>query len=492
MALMNTVKDIIQLLKSDKIKERHEGIEGIIKVFDNPRAVEAFPYDLATNAYNPRNWLPVFQALFHAVLNEKAACVKKATGKSAASNATAQRRTAEAAHAVRFLLERCCHGLNGRVTKALFEHLTQTMVYKGDIFSPVALDYIKALRCLVDCEAHLDHMDVDLWVRLVEMGFNIILDDPIKASFDADTSSDAVASDVEGADVDMYVDDSDQGKPSTPSQSRKRQRQDSGSTMPKPKRHRQQLAVRPEQMECMLLLASLLRPSSIPILSPDHQHLPSAILSRLARFLDKYPSETSMHHDYLMALSATLSHLHLNKKYEVERFAKSRWDQLVGIWGTKNRRMKESLVVVLRILFPYVVLDPDDIGESNTTAPGCAHSISKLWNLLNGEAESRWGMEGLALNNLRLELVEIDGQAGVNVAEAFVAGTFRAGWGFDVNHALTWAILELQADCAAKVRCPRASNCLWADVFICSYSGFLNPCIRHERELQALTASGRG
>jgi ataxia telangiectasia mutated family protein len=74
--------------------------------------------------------------------------------------------------------------------------------------------------------------------------------------------------------------------------------------------------------------------------------------------------------------------------------------------------------------------------------------IAHLWRLLDGEAESRWGVDGLSLECLRLELTDPEDVTG----GAFVAQTFRAGSNFDAVQALAWAILELQADCAEKVK----------------------------------------
>ena len=110
--------------------------------------------------------------------------------------------------------------------------------------------------------------------------------------------------------------------------------------------------------------------------------------------------------------------------------------------------MKEGIIIVLRILFPFVISD-NDLSEPNDTQFDCAESIGRLWYLLNGEAESRWGVDCLSLDCLRLELIKSDGRSDETVP--FVASTFRSGWSFDEGQALAWAILELQADCANKV-----------------------------------------
>jgi len=471
---MNNLKTVLQQLKSDRIKERQEGLSSIRTVFAQDKVVANFHIDRNGNG-DPRAWLSVFQALFHAVLNEKLACTKKTTSKSAGSTATAQRRLAEAASAVRWLTERTAHLMNKRVAKALFEHLLQTMVHKGELLTPVALDYVKALRCLVSWTPHVEHMDEDSWVRMVEMAFNVVLGDPVRASFQDDRSDQGdgdagscsdVAEDSEYFVEDLDEDENNQDKlpsMSTHAQSRKRRRREQSATPRSSKRKSQmklkhtyrQAQVSLEQVEFTSLLHILLRSSSAPILSPSYPHLASSILVRLQRFLDLYPADTSLHHDYLLAVSSSLSHLSLNRKKDVQNFARGTWDGLVGLWGTKNKRMKEGLVAVLRVLFPFVTAD-DDISLATTTAPAYswADGIGRLWHLLDGEADSRWGADGLLLDSLRLEVVapgEWEEDAELAGERAFVARTYRAGWNFEPGQALAWAILELQADCAEKV-----------------------------------------
>jgi ataxia telangiectasia mutated family protein len=302
---------------------------------------------------------------------------------------------------------------------------------------------------------------------MVEMAFNVVLGDPVRQSFD--DGKEREASTAPGTDMDdtgsLYLDDDlDEGdddnenfpSTSTATQSKKRRRRDSSVTplagpSTSTPHHKAQKSHTPssvtlEQVELTSLLAILLRSPSAPFLSPNFPYLPAAILHRLQRFLNLYPADTSLYHDYLPALSATLSHLSLNKKHDVETFARGAWDGLVGLWGTKNKGLKEGLVAVLRILFPFVTVDQDGIGSGCTWGDG----IGRLWHLLDGEAESRWGVDGLSFESLRLEVVSEVGEDADERA-VFVASTFRAGWHFDASQALAWAILELQANCAERV-----------------------------------------
>jgi ataxia telangiectasia mutated family protein len=307
----------------------------------------------------------------------------------------------------------------------------------------------------------------------VQIGWNIVLGDPVRMNLEDDDEDERAerAESLGVDDDDMYMDeeldeDEDEPMPSTSTQSLKRRRGPSATPGASSKsqaksRSRSQPQKRSsqppslEQIECTSLLAILLRFPSAPLLSPTTPYLASSILRRLYRFIEIYPTDTSMHHDYILSVSATLSHLSLNKKQDITKFARGAWDGLVGLWGTKNKRMKEGLVGVLRALFPFYTATDNEhsSGGSNGLSSkfDCSDGISRLWILLDGEAESRWGVDGLSLDSLRLEVASAAEGDREDERGAFAKDTFRAGWHFDAEQAMVWAILDLQADCADKV-----------------------------------------
>jgi ataxia telangiectasia mutated family protein len=447
----STVKGIIQQVKSEKITERQQGLQAIRDLFGQDHIVAKFHVD--GNVAKPKAWLIVFQGLFEAVLNEKMAYLKQ-VGKATSSAATARRRLTDAANTVRWLTERTVQYLNSSVFQALLDHLYRTMMHKNDLLEPVALDYIKALRCLLEWTPHLDRIDVNKWVQIVEMAFNVVLGDPIKRSFSddpADSAASPAPPPTEADDSEFFLENEDESEASSLASPTKKRRRRGATATPgpsslhpsKPKRNQYKVPSK-EQNELVPILSLLLRSSTAPLLLQDVAYLPSSILFRLQRFLEVYPADASLYHDYLLTVLSTLSHLSLNRKDTVVRFAQASWDSLVGLWGTKNKSMKECLVAVLRILFPFLTAGDD---KGRATSYDWSTGISLLWRLLDGEAENRWGVDGLSLESLRLELKDEEEMA----ASAFVAQTFRAGYNFDPAQALAWAILELQADCAEKV-----------------------------------------
>ncbi|KZP09916.1 hypothetical protein FIBSPDRAFT_922456 [Athelia psychrophila] len=457
---MSNLDKVIRLLKSEKIKERGEGLASLRTVFARDAAVASLDH-----AGNGKAWLLVFQALFGCVLNEKAALTK--TTKAGHSikitpSAAASRRLGDAAATVRWLTERSVHLLNKKVTTSLIAHLRQVVINHGELLAPVALDYVKALRCVAGWTPHLEHMSEDDWVDIVQLAWNIVLGDPIRQTLDDGEGVELEESpDRDVDDDDMYMDDESDGDEgeTTSNQSRKRRRAPSATPRPSSSKHTfkstQQASQRKashshapslEQIECTALLATMLRFPGAPWLSHKYPLLASSLLRRFRRFLEIYPSDTSMHHDYVLSLAAALSQLSLNKKQDVTAFAQVAWNGLVGLWGTKNKRMKEGLVGVLHVLLPFYI---SNAGFASSTAVGfdCSEGIGRLFHLLSGEAESRWGIDGLSLDAIRLEIVA-SGKHEQRHQGAFQKSTFRAGWNFDATQALSWVMLQLQADCA--------------------------------------------
>ncbi|KAJ6493513.1 hypothetical protein C8R47DRAFT_1118464 [Mycena vitilis] len=456
------VKAIVQQIKSEKITERQQGLQALREHFSQDRAVDN--YNFSGGKANPKLWLVIFQGLFEAVGNEKTAYNKQLSKASAATTtSTARRRLTDAANAVRWLTERTVRHLDKHVFQALFDHLLKNMVHKRDLLEPVALDYIKALRCLLEWGPHTDRIEAVKWLEIVELSFNVVLGDPIKQAFvdDPVDSIKSPAPTTEADDSEFFMDDEESDASSVASPSKKRRRREgtappaaSSLRPPSSKAPKRNRVPSKEQNELVPILSLLLRSSSAPLLlkaPPDEDQgrrsqpvldLPSSILLRLQKFLEIYPADASLYHDYLSTVLFTLSHLSLNRKDLVARFAQASWDSLVGLWGTKNKGMKECLVAVLHILFPFLTAHDNTRVASYDWSRGIGH----LWQLLDGEAESRWGVDGLSLECLRLELADPEDRT-----SAFVARTFRAGSNFDAVQALSWAILELQADCAEKL-----------------------------------------
>ena len=451
---MSTLEEVRKQLQSTKSRERQEALATIRHIFQKDEVVARHEEDKTKGS----GWLTLFQALFVTVKSEKTS-YEKASSRAAGPTAAVTKRLGEATSVVRWLTERSVERLSRGARNALFNHLTQTMVRSGGLFEPVVLDYVKALRCLVGYPPHLAYMDDSMWIDLVKLSLNVILGRSITTFLgdiveeEEDDERRSVSS--RSGDTDMHVDE--EPGTSTPRSTKKRRRADTVSSSPPISKSSSSRTLQPVslvQIEFTGLLATLLQSSSAPLLHSEYEYLPSAILNGLQEFLVCYPADTSLHHDYLTALSATLSHLELNFRELVSKFAWKSWDSLVGIWATKNRGMKEVLVAILKTLFPHVAIGKfgSESEELRLPTDGVyGDGLGRLWYTLDAEAESRWGVELLSQDSLRLQ-IQYPGNLPLDSSNsAFAARTFRSFWHFDSGQALAWAVLELQADCAEKV-----------------------------------------
>ncbi|THH32523.1 hypothetical protein EUX98_g1663 [Antrodiella citrinella] len=449
-----TLNTLCKQLESDKIKERQEAVSTLR---------EAFASDKAVSSMDTTAWNRVFSSLQEAFTKELLASTKKGALPTASTGpgATALKRLGEVASTIRWLTEKSVHSFNTKVAAPLLEHLIKSLKYRSRLLDPVAVHYIKAIKTIISCTRHLRHLeskDTELWLELLETGFNVILGDSLSRVLDemedgGEGSQDEAMLGTLGTEMDSGSAEEEDGGTPRPTNPRKRRlperRLASRSAPPAKSRKVSDLrSVSSEQVAFASVLATLLKSENAPLLSPllssDGPSLPAAILHRLSRFLSQYPGESTLHHDYLQCLSGTLSHVALNHRKDVTLFARRTWSGLIGIWGTRTQSLKEELVVVLTILFPYLTTE---LGFEKSTGATYEDAVNKLWRVLMSEAEKR-GVDGLSLDCIRLQVITTDE---ATKHGAFISKSFRHGWHFDSGQALSWAILSLQTECAEKL-----------------------------------------
>ncbi|GAW01440.1 ataxia telangiectasia mutated [Lentinula edodes] len=321
------------------------------------------------------------------------------------------------------------------------------MKVRETLIPSVALDFIKAYECVASHPPHLARLEEDEieWEEIVELSLNVVLRKPLRTPLAKDIPSQDPPSPSHTDNSEMFVEDSlayneDEDMDALPGSKRRRGASQPGPAASKHPRFTTSKPVSAEQVACMSLLSVLFKSSSAPLLKSS---IVRPVLRSLEGFFEIYSSETSLHHDFLAATLSTLKHVSLNHKDDVVRFAANSWDRLLDLWGTKNKALKEGLVSILRMLFPFLTADPN-IGESPTKP--WIENLTKLWYLMCGQGDKRWNLDPLSLCAVRLEVSTQD-----DYQKAFRAKTFRASAQLDPFQALTWAMLELQADCLAKL-----------------------------------------
>ncbi|KAF9075300.1 hypothetical protein BDP27DRAFT_1315847 [Rhodocollybia butyracea] len=464
------IEQALELLHSSKIKERQEGLNEIRTLFDQDSAAKRYNRIFTNEGQKKpdKAWMPLLNALETCIRTEKNR-----------STDAAEKRLAVAAGTYRWLLEKAVTFFNKKLVVSVFQFLYKEIKYRGNtLHQSVALDFIKALECVASHNPHLNRLEEErTWEEIVELAFNVILGKPVNF---LSLVEDGPPSPARTDNTDIFEDDSmaedDDNKPRAgtkerrlkggdedakperkrrrdeedvddhPASKKSRQNTQPGPSQPVPrsfKGSRTQLAISAEQMACMSLLSVLFRSNSAPILRKGYTR---AVLQFLQTFLENYPSDSSLHHDFLEVTLSTLKHVSLNKKNDVIRFARSGWAHLLEIWGTKNKTLKEGLVSILRMLFPFLTADSDIDGSTEELVG----SLTKLWLSING-ADKKWALEPLSLDVTRLEVSNGREEDLRDTQKAFRGKTFRAGAQLDPAQALSWALLELQADCAEKL-----------------------------------------
>lgn len=410
-----SLRQATTLLKGEKIKERQEGLALIKEIFSDERNLEALD-----PKGDGKSWLATFQSLFNTVIIEKTTCTKKGSWTDAQPVALGRLR--ESAAMVRWLAERAVPYLNRKVVRALFAHLVQMLDHRGELFEPVALDYIKSLRALFSHPPHLDHLDTDQWLTVVGTCFNIVLGDRLDRSLDAEDDS---GNDGHGRPLAAH-DTDDEDMVSNP-------------------RFRRQLRL--EDIELMSCLEVVVNSSSAPLVSQEKfgRH----ILNRYLRFFEAFSSESSAHLSALVGFSRVLSELELNERMPMTQLGLRAWQHLLDLWSTKSRMLKEQVVIALRVLFPFVAATGSEVRvlrAARASPDAAADMVAKctsLHRLLQSEPDSRWSLEILPLSSIELVWSE---RETTTQLPAFHCRSFGPGRVFSSNHALTWAALELDAD----------------------------------------------
>ena len=439
MAPAKELSRIYTLLRSEKSKDRQEGYQAVRDTFRDDTSLEPVDED-----DGGKKWLAVFQTLFGAVLKEKAAYVKKGVANAAPVSI---RRLADAASVVRWLAERTVTQLRRSVLRALIDHLHQTMVYRGELLEPVALDYTKTLRTLLSHRPHLDQLDDQRWMSLLHFSFSVLLYDrlAIDGNFEEEEEensgdpSTVNAHDVSELSLNDIGTPKKRRRADTPSSPVARER----SRAPQPTR--QPLSL--EQIELAGVIRILLSGSCAPYVSSAYTRVPAKILRCFKRFYTTFPADSSAHYDMVAALNSILSHLSLNAMRDVSVLGHGIWASLMESWNIRHKTIKERLVVAFRQLLPLVTHESDGITilPERITA---FDNIRRLCRLLDAEADviGRGGLEPLALDQLRLQLSLPPEQS-----LPFALKSIRSGSVFGEQQALTWAAMELHSDCLSKV-----------------------------------------
>jgi len=414
---MAPLQGIVRALESKSVKENADALT---------RMEESLANDPKENIQIANEWIGILQALSSYASRETAACQKKGWDNAPAATV---KRLEKVGSVFRGALQKWSKLFDSDAMQSIVRYLLGGMVDKGKgiLVPPLGLNYIKSLVCICNYDPHVEHLGDALWIDTVSCAFSIVLDQDLGYSLDKE-KTDAMDSDPAPTDDEGYEYNRPVGS--------KRGRQD--STRPKGRPLRTLSA---EKIEGMALLVLLLKSPQAPYLK---NWIGQRILDRLFRFFDSYQSWSIAHTNALICVNLVTAELELNATRQSAKFALQMWSHLLSYWSGKEKKdkfVKEELLIAITTFLPLVTMvrtvegNPEAVRDALDRLFVCLEE-----DVMNGSFES------LQLDSLHLHLRNPSYRRDV-----YEAITFRSGAKFDHSQALSWAILELQADCAVAV-----------------------------------------
>lgn len=291
--------------------------------------------------------------------------------------------------------------------------MTTLLVHDGRIFEHIATDYIKALRTLLSYPPHLQHLDAGSWRILMKICWEALLGEHVSLEEDDEGSA-------------------------------------SDSTLV-PTRQKTALSASIAN-ELMTLIPILVASPAAPLLSPAQEHgehsdagSGSAILQKISRYIRKQPSGGLLPLEILRTLNTVLGELELNSREDFQAVSLKLFPQLVDQWIATSRTnlgLREHIVIAMRMMLPFIT----HVTLKDSDQQGAVRSaMDKLIECIVKESRSRAGIRPLDLDSL--QLVSVSTQSPPARRGPFELTGLTAGFEFDASQAVSWAAIELFADC---------------------------------------------
>ncbi|KAK4687247.1 serine-protein kinase ATM, partial [Tremellales sp. Uapishka_1] len=424
--LGSSVADLDSAVKSycsEKVKERASGLEAIRMIFSSQKNLSIFQDKASVNG--GQGWVAFFKCLFEVVVREKKA-VKKKTDElrrkdetpAKAGTSAVDKRLSDAISLVRWMTELSVRLLSRKPFVCLFVHMTQLLVDKDELFLPAALDYSKALRCLITYSPHLDNLDPSKWKWLMGICWAVVLGDEIKSEHEWEDDGELEA-DADLAKIAAF------------------------------QAHPYRSTITQTTTELVSLIPILLSSSSAPLIpackqkgdvSPPAISVGYSILLKIHRFLLQYQTETALP-PIVLSLNIVLAELELNSRSDFQRGGMMLLPQLARLWTARNKATREQVLIAFRILLPS--LARQEVLQ-NDTERVISDAMERVFEVLGKDStiSGSGGIKPLDMGAMRLQMVQ-----SASDTAAFQTGVLSAGFDFTHEQALTWAVLELYANC---------------------------------------------
>ena len=327
--------------------------------------------DSLRDALNDKGYHKIYEALFRIASAEKSA-YGKATKVNVKTQAAA--RLSSCASVIRLAVEAGAAKLKQRTVKALLDHLTQTLPLPGGTFcEPLALDYTKSLRVLLDFQPHVEHLSDSDWDALVAFCCEGIQKHQGPA-IESDSSS------SNGLSVRLA---------STGTSSR-----GSGTAGPSDSSHEPGSHFRATAEELILTLEQLLLVGKMPNIG-----LAQDLFTTIVRFLQLTTTVGRVHHSAFSAFNGCLSrtrtdHIPLTKEALAQVLPLIR-----RFWPTKSSALKDEMLTTL--IHGQCYLKSMALSDDNLEIRA---ELERLLDTLEADYRKRLEREQLQLDDLGLAI----------------------------------------------------------------------------------------
>ncbi|KAK0550249.1 Serine/threonine-protein kinase tel1 [Tilletia horrida] len=426
------LKDTWQLLESAKVKERGEGVARLRQLFS--MRVNILHVAEHSKSNGGTYFLRTINALTACVTADRQALLKKhPKWQEAPTQALASLR--KSSNAVRWFIEQANSHFDQQCLRVLLTHITSVANDRGTLFEPIALDYIKALSTLLSHPPHVQHIPADLWSHTLSFCFNALLGNKLGTPLPTQIRDE----DWKMRELGPTPDSASSGAPSP----------QASSSLPS-LGPRKEVGLQTHSL--IAVVAALVTSPSAPLLN-DKRGI--SVLYKFAAFLEMYPVAGLAHVEALRCVNSTLLLLMLNERRVTVLFVERIWKTVVPWLSGRLKELKEQVVSFAIIALP--ILASADLvfrGEQTDSIESEVRKIDavrQLHELILAESSSRAGADALALESVQL-VIDADEHSDMHASTASAClhlKTFRPVRHWAAQQTLSWACLQLLADCTA-------------------------------------------
>lgn len=154
-----SIDHIADKLGSEKSKERNEGLEDLKRLLQSVRGTSKL------NALKDDAFHKIFESVFRYVRIEKAAYVRASSSKAERASAT---RLSSGASTLKLTVEVANDKITSKTVYAVLDHIADSLSTTGTgLCEPLAHEYFKTLRIIVENAAHAEHLRDAKWQDVV-------------------------------------------------------------------------------------------------------------------------------------------------------------------------------------------------------------------------------------------------------------------------------------------------------------------------------------